>query len=104
MRFKMNTEKIRLERMLKENKITQQDYNTLLVALEKKSFFSKMGSSLLLNPFQKIAGFKALVIGMMILVAMSCIGIIAKVYFLGPLSVINASALPKQTIDIGFLL
>jgi len=62
----MNTEQARLERMLKENKISRQDYNTLLVALEKKSFFSRMESSLLLNRFQKIAGGKALVIGMMI--------------------------------------
>jgi len=100
----MNTEQARLERMLKENKISQQDYNTLLVALEKKSFFSRMESSLLLNPFQKIAGGKALVIGMMILVAMSYIGVIAKVYFIGPLTAVNYTILTKQTMDIGFLL
>ena len=63
-----------------------------------------MESSLLLNPFQKIAGGKALVIGMMILVAMSYIGVMAKVYFLGPLTAINHSILAKQTMDIGFLL
>ena len=100
----MKNDKERLMSMLKENKITQEDYNTLLVALEKKSFFSRIESSLLLNPFQKIAGVKALVIGMVVLLAMSYIGVLAKVYFLGPLSIINSSAVVKQTTNIGFLL
>ena len=62
----MKNDKERLMGMLNENKISQDDYNTLLVALEKKSFFLKLQSSLWLNPFQKIAGFKALIMGMMI--------------------------------------
>lgn len=100
----MKNDKARLMDMLYEHKITQKDYNTLLAALQKKSFFSKMQSSLLLNPFRKIAGFKALVIGIIILFTMSYVGVMAKVYFLGPLSVINATVVAKQTMGIGFLL
>ena len=100
----MKNDKERLMGMLNENKISQDDYNTLLVALEKKSFLSKLQSSLWLNPFQKIAGFKALIMGMIILLAMSGMGVIAKVYFIGSISLINASAVVKQTMDIGFLL
>ena len=100
----MKNDKERLMVMLNENKISQDDYNTLLVALEKKSFFLKLQSSLWLNPFQKIAGFKALIMGMMILLAMSGMGVIAKVYFVGSISIINASAVAKQTMDISFLL
>ena len=100
----MKNDKERLMGMLNENKISQDDYNTLLVALEKKSFFLKLQSSLWLNPFQKIAGFKALIMGMMILLAMSGMGVIAKVYFVGSISIINASAVAKQTMDISFLL
>jgi hypothetical protein len=100
----MNNDKERLMAMLKEKKITQEDYNTLLSAIRKKSFFSRMESSLLLNPFQKIAGFKALILGIIIMLTMSYMGVLAKLYFLGPLTIINASAVVKQTMDIGFLL
>ncbi len=99
----MNTEKTRLERMLKENKIPQDDYTILLKSLKRKSFFTKLQSSFWLNPFQKIAGFKALIIGVLVLVVTSYVGIKAKLYYLGPLSVINASVLAKQTISHPFL-
>lgn len=100
----MKNNKERLMGMLNENKISQDDYNTLLVALEKTSFFSTIQSSLLLNPFQKIAGFKALAIGMIILLLMSYVGVIAKVYFIGSISMLNASVVATQTMNIGFLL
>ncbi|MBI2786847.1 MAG: hypothetical protein HYX60_11335 [Legionella longbeachae] len=100
----MKNDKERLMGMLRENKITLDDYNTLLIAMKKKSFFSRMESSLFLNPFQKIAGFKALIFGIIILLTMSYMGVLAKLYFLGPLTTINASAVVKQSMDIGFLL
>ncbi len=99
----MNTEKTRLENMLRDNKISREDYDILASALKRKSFFTKMQSSLLLNPFQKIAGLNALVLGMIILFMTSYIGLKADVYFLSPLSVINASALAKQTFSHPFL-
>lgn len=100
----MNNDKERLMTMLKEKKITQEEYNTLLTALKKKSFFLKIESSLLLNPFQKIAGFKALIFGIIILLTSSYMGVLAKLYFLGPLTIINATAVVKQSREIGFLL
>jgi len=103
MRSKMKHEKERLMTMLKDNKISQDDYNLLLGAIKKRSFFSKMSSSLLLNPFQKIAGGKALGIGIVILLCISYLGVIAKVYFLDPISIINSSAVLKQAVEINFL-
>lgn len=99
----MNNEKNRLDKMLNEHKISQEDYRVLSKALQRKVFYTTMQSQFWLNPFQKIAGFKALIIGMMILLMTSYFGVIAKVYFLGPIGIINASALAKQTNATGFL-
>lgn len=100
----MNNDKEQLLAMLAANKISEADYNTLLVALKKKSFSSKLESSLWLNPFQKIAGFKALLLGTIILLLMSYTGVLAGLYFWGPLTTINASIVVKQNMHIGFLL
>ena len=81
MRSTMNTEKTRLERMLRENKISQDEHKILLKSLKRKSFFTKLQSSFWLNPFQKIAGFRALIIGMLVLVVTSYVGIKAKLYY-----------------------
>ena len=99
----MNTEKARLDKMLQEKIISQNDYRTLLNSLKKNSFFAKLNQSLLLNPFQKIAGFQALIIGILILVMTSYLGIKAKLYYLAPLSAINALVLAKQNISHLFL-
>jgi hypothetical protein len=100
----MKNDKERLMTMLTENKITEEDYNTLLLALKKKSFASRIESSLWLNPFQKIAGGRALLQGIIILLIMSYTGALAGLYFLGPLTTINASIVVKQSKPIGFLL
>ncbi len=100
----MNQDKSRLDRMLRENKISEADYKVLLHATDKKSFFSKIESSLFINPFQKIAGVKALLLGVLILLLMSFLGVIAKVYFVGVMGVLNAHALVKQAVNISFLL
>ena len=99
----MSTEKARLDKMLQEKKISQDDYRMLLSSIKRRSFFSKLQQSFWLNPFQKIAGFKALTIGMLILVMTSYLGVKAKLYYLGPLSAINATVLAKQTISYPFL-
>jgi hypothetical protein len=104
MRLNMKQEKERLISMLQEKKISPDEYNLLLAALEKKSFFEKISSSFLINPFQKIAGFKALISGMIVLIIMSYLGVIAKVYFIGALSILNASAVVNQKIEINFFL
>ena len=100
----MNQEKEHLMNMLKEKKISQEDYNLVLGALEKKSFFEKMSSSFLINPFQKIAGFKALISGMVVMILMSYFGVLAKVYYPGVLSLLNGSAVANQKIEINFFL
>jgi len=100
----MNKEKEHLMSMLKENKISEDDYNLLMGALQKKTFFEKISSSVLLNPFQKVAGFHALVVGVIILMCMSYLGMIAKVYFPGILSVLNASVVTNQKIENNFFL
>ena len=100
----MNKEKAHLMSMLKEHKISQDEYTLLLAALEKKSFFDRISSFFLINPFQKIAGVNALVWGMAVLIIMSYLGVVAKVYFPGVLSVLNASAVAHQKIEINFFL
>lgn len=104
MRQNMNKDKEHLMSMLRENKISQDDYNLLLGALNKKSFFDKVSSLFLINPFQKIAGFNALILGMVVMIFMSYFGVIAKVYFPGVLSVLNASAVVNQKIENNFFL
>lgn len=79
----MNRENERLKIMLKENKISDSDFKLLAAALDKKSIFLNIESSMLLNPFQKIAGLNALLIGLIIMIGMSIIGLIPKVYFDG---------------------
>jgi len=96
--------KERLDSMLQEKKISEADYKVLIEAINKKSFFSKISSSLLINPFQKIAGVKALTLGITILVLISFLGVIGQVYFIGVMGVLNAHALVKQSIDINFFL
>jgi len=69
MRIIMNKDKQRLATMLEEKKISKEDHDMLQTALKRKSFFAKMQSSIWLNPFQKIAGFKALILGMLVLIS-----------------------------------
>lgn len=99
----MNTEKARLDKMLQEQKISQEDYAILATALKRKTIFNKIHSTFLLNPFQKIAGIKALFLGVITLILISFFGVVAKVYYLSPMSTINALALAKQVITHPFL-
>ncbi len=100
----MSKDKERLDKMLQEKKISEADYKVLTAAMDKQSFFAKISGSFLINPFQKIAGAKALILGMIVLALMSFLGVIAKVYFIGVMGVINAHAVVKQMVDINFFL
>ncbi len=73
----------RLLNMYKENKITEEEYQLLINTLEKKSSFAHLVFSTIVNPFQKVAGIQALIIGLTIMVCMSYLGSIAKIYFDG---------------------
>lgn len=79
----MNKEELKLLAMFKENKISSSEYQMLLTALNKQSFCTQIENSWFINPFQKIAGFKALLLGLVVLVIMSLVGTYAGVYFDG---------------------
>ncbi|MDF1827932.1 MAG: hypothetical protein P1U39_06590 [Legionellaceae bacterium] len=82
-----------LTKMLNENKISQEDYDILLGAMDKKSFFSKKTFSLLVNPFQKIAGAQALMLGLMIMLVVSFLSAIGT----GSLSISSAGIVHNKT-------
>lgn len=79
----MNKEQKRLLAMLEENKISETDYQLISSALNKKSVFTDIENSILINPFQKIAGFKALLLGLILMISMSLLGTVVGVYFDG---------------------
>jgi hypothetical protein len=94
----MNKNQEQLTSMLKTNKISQEDYDILLGAMDKQSFFSQANFSLLLNPFQKIAGVKALLFGLAILFATSFFNAIGN----GSLVVSSAGFIQHKTAVPGF--
>ncbi|MBA2711156.1 MAG: hypothetical protein H0U57_11260 [Tatlockia sp.] len=79
----MNKEEMKLSNMLKENKISESDYQMLMAALDNQSLCRKIENSLLINPFQKIAGIKALLLGLIVLILMSIVGSYSDVYIDG---------------------
>ncbi len=81
----MKKELERLLNMRKENKISESDFDMLSGALTKNSFCSTLENNVLINPFQKIAGFKALFIGIVLIMVMSILGVYANVYIDGTL-------------------
>lgn len=97
----MTSEIDRLQALLKDKKITQEEYQLLAKAMVKPTF-SKKCFSLLINPYQKIAGLKALLIGSIIIIAISYLASIAKIYFSGLLGVLNASILQNPKIGAVF--
>jgi len=101
----MTKEKERLLSMLKENKISEDDYKILSASLDKKtSSFVLQLFSLLINPFQRIAGLYSLLAGLVILFSMSYLGVIAKVYFPGILDCLNSSIVSNPKIPLNFFL
>ncbi len=86
----MNKEEIKLLTMLKHNKISESDYQMLVTAINKPSFCTLIENSLLVNPFQKIAGFKALFLGIIVLLLMSILGVWSNVYIEGTIGYLFA--------------
>ncbi len=83
----MNKEKERLLDLLHQNKITETDYKLLLEALDKNSRIQKV-FNFLINPFQKIAGIYALIMGISIILIMSYLANNISIHFPGLLSYI----------------
>ena len=79
----MKKEQDRLLNMRNEKKISEQDYNLLLDALNKPSFCTQVENSIFMNPFQRIAGLKSLCMGIVLMVIMSVVGSYANMYYDG---------------------
>ena len=88
----MNIEKQKLADMLDEKKITKEDYQLLVHALDKQESKRSL-VALFINPFQKIAGQTALLAGLVIIVVMSYMGVVADVYYAGIFDCLNAANL-----------
>lgn len=100
----MNKELERLMKMRKENKISESDFDMLSGALTKNSFCTTLENSLLINPFQKIAGLKAFSIGILLMLVMSAIGVHANVYMDGSIGYFTTNTVLKLARAPSFLL
>lgn len=100
----MTKENERLINMLKENKISEDDYKLLSTAIDKKPSRASLIFSMLTNPFQKVAGLYALISGLIVIFFMSYLGVIAKCYSVGVIGSLNASVIKSQNIQPTFSL
>ena len=100
----MTNEKERLNTMLREKKISESDYKLLSQALAKKTVPVNATFSLLINPFQKIAGLRALIFGVIIIFAMSYFAVLAKIFCPGLLDFLSVDVVGYTKIPFGFLL
>lgn len=99
----MTHEKDRLLHMFNEKKISEKEYKLLASAIDQKPSLLNRVFSLMMNPFQKVAGFSALSVGLAIMILMSAVGVIAKVYFVGILGCLNASAVTNPKYQLNFM-
>lgn len=99
----MSQEKEKLIAMLKRKKISENEFHLLTAALSKKSICENVEETLWINPFKKIAGLKALLLGLLIMAGMSIFGTYANLYFDSPFSAMFALGI-KTTVKPSFLL
>jgi len=104
MRITMADEKERLLALLKDNKISKDDYQLLLAAIDKKPSRLVQFFFFAINPFHKIAGWLALSIGILILLAISYLGVIAKFYYPSVLSSLDALVVKNPKVPLNFFL
>ncbi len=100
----MPNDQERLTAMFKANKISEDDYKILSAALTKKTMPINRVFSILVNPFQKIAGFSALALGLVVIVAMSYLGTTAGLHFPGAIDLSSIALATKAGIKFSFLL
>ncbi|MCX7114312.1 MAG: hypothetical protein NTW08_00110 [Gammaproteobacteria bacterium] len=79
----MKKELDRLANMLREHKISVEDYQLLTDALHKKSIFDSLEKNMLINPFRKIGGWRALGWGVGLMLVMSLLGTYANIFYDG---------------------
>lgn len=104
MRLIVSEEKQRLLAMLNEDKISENDFKILSAALAKKTSAISRLISVVINPFQKIAGIQALLLGIIILFVMSYAGLQAKIYYTGIMSMTSIANIPTPKGSYSFLL
>lgn len=99
-------ERKQLQLMLSEHKISNKDYQVLMEALEEKSRVTTSLLSVILNPFQKLAGTHALVAGLLVMIMLSLLALKAKMYLPGSLTIVNAEAIknPKNSLNFSLIL
>lgn len=100
----MKKELARLANMLREQKISAEDYQLLTDALNKKSMFDSIENSMLINPFQKIGGWKALALGLVFMLIMSLIGVYANIFYEGFLGYLSPIGIKTKLTPNFFLL
>lgn len=95
-------ERNRLLTMLSEHKINEHDFKILYEALNKKASRVYGIFTFAMNPFQKIAGLPALGLGFIVILLLSFLGTIAKVYFPGIFSCLNAYVVKNASTPLSF--
>lgn len=78
-------EKQRISNLLSTGRIGQVDYDILVAAIEGKASTSQQIVAVLINPFQKVSGFRALLFGMLFIGLLSLLGALSGLYFPGAL-------------------
>lgn len=94
----------KLTDLFKNGKISEDDFKLLSAALVNRNSRIPSIFAIAINPFQRIAGASALIIGLMIIVIMSYLGVIAKVYFPGIIDVLNSVVVKNPQIPLSFQL
>ncbi|MSP53230.1 MAG: hypothetical protein EXR81_03135 [Gammaproteobacteria bacterium] len=98
------TEQQRLLNLLTDKKISEEDFNTLSMALDKRPTRLMTALYLTVNPFQKIAGIKALYLGILVLFLMSALGFYAKTYYVNIMTSIDVGMNPNHQANYTFWL
>lgn len=100
----MKKELERLANMLREHKISVEDYQLLTDALNKKSVFDSLENSMLINPFRKIGGWSAFVWGVGLMLVMSILGAYANIFYDGVLGYLIPTGIKTRLTPNFFLL
>ena len=90
----MKKDQERLLNLYNDNKISEEDFHLLKMALEDKKTWSQKFFHRFINPFDRVAGYPALTLGLLILALMSFISQSAEIHYPGlfDLKIFNPSA------------
>ena len=97
-------EKQRLLNLLNERKISEDDFKILIAALDKKPTRLMMVLSFLVNPFQRLAGGQALLVGIAIIILLSYFGFHAQQYYVNIMQSVDTSINTRPRVAYTFWL